>query len=189
MMEKQLKLVVVGNAGVGKTSLLFAYTENRLIDGYTPTTVENWALNINIEEKRYTINVFDTGGKEEYVSLRRLTYHLANAYIICFSMVDRKSLEACSTLWISELSQNVASHVPIILVGTKDDLIDGVDSTVRVDPEEARRVAQSIGAVTFLQCSSLTLRGVKRVFDESLLAALGRTAAVVEEQRICCLVI
>lgn len=44
-----------------------------------------------------------------------------------------------------------------------------------------------IGAVSFVQCSSLTLRGVKRVFDESLLAAIGRTPIEPERKPCCCI--
>uniref|UniRef100_A0A914SIK5 Uncharacterized protein n=1 Tax=Parascaris equorum TaxID=6256 RepID=A0A914SIK5_PAREQ len=62
-MEKKLKLVVLGDSCVGKTSLLFAYTENRLLENYTATVLENWAVSVTIDQKQYTVNLFDTAGQ------------------------------------------------------------------------------------------------------------------------------
>lgn len=44
-------------------SLLFAYTENRLLENYTATVLENWAVSVTIDQKQYTVNLFDTAGQ------------------------------------------------------------------------------------------------------------------------------
>ncbi|VDM48401.1 unnamed protein product [Toxocara canis] len=185
--EKKLKLVVLGDSCVGKTSLLFAYTGNRLLENYTATVLENWAVTVSIDQKQYTVNLFDTAGQEDYAHIRCLSYPQTDVFLMCFSLVDPKTLESCKVVWLPEIRKYVGSQTPIVLVGTKEDLVESTPPSEKVDPVTAQQVADSIGAVSFVQCSSLTLRGVKRVFDESLLAAIGRSPLEPERKPCCCI--
>ncbi|PAV86633.1 hypothetical protein WR25_23326 [Diploscapter pachys] len=142
-MENKLKLVVVGDSFAGKTSLLFAYTRKQFVDSYATTVFDNWAVSINIDHKDYTVNLFDTAGQEH-----------------------------CRTIWVPEI-RKYADSTPIFLVGTKDDLTESSMENDRVSYGEAKRVAAELGCVKFLPCSALTHKGLKRVFDEAFLAAIG----------------
>jgi hypothetical protein len=77
--EKQLKVVVVGDAFVGKTrhlqivyllfyfhvycSLLFAYTQNTFEGNYSTTVFNNWAVTVTVNQRQCTVNLFDTAGQ------------------------------------------------------------------------------------------------------------------------------
>uniref|UniRef100_A0A915CMB5 Uncharacterized protein n=2 Tax=Ditylenchus dipsaci TaxID=166011 RepID=A0A915CMB5_9BILA len=74
MVDKRIKLVVVGDSYVGKTSMLFAYTEKQFLGNYQTTIFDNYAVSVNMEQKRYTVNLFDTAGQEDYAHLRVLSY-------------------------------------------------------------------------------------------------------------------
>ncbi|PAV59834.1 hypothetical protein WR25_09957 [Diploscapter pachys] len=171
-MENKLKLVVVGDSFAGKTSLLFAYTRKQFVDNYATTVFDNWAVSINIDHKDYTVNLFDTAGQEDYENLRCLSYPHTDVFLLCFSLVDRKSLEHCRTIWVPEI-RKYADSTPIFLVGTKDDLTESSMENDRVSYGEAKRVAAELDCVKFLPCSALTHKGLKRVFDEAFLAAIG----------------
>uniref|UniRef100_A0A914UVU7 Uncharacterized protein n=1 Tax=Plectus sambesii TaxID=2011161 RepID=A0A914UVU7_9BILA len=169
-----LKLVVVGDAFVGKTSLLFSYTQNRFPEDYLTTVFENWAVTVTIEGRSHTLNLFDTAGQEDYARLRSLSYPGTDAFILCFSLVDKKTLNACETVWMPDIREHTRHDIPVILVGTKGDLRDEEYPQNIVTREQAVEVARKIGAVQYLECSALTQKGLKRVFDEAMLAALGR---------------
>jgi small GTP-binding protein len=173
-MDKRVKLVVVGDSYVGKTSLLFAYTEKRFLGNYQTTIFDNYAVNLTIDQKRYTVNLFDTAGQEDYSHLRVLSYPQTDVFLLCFSMVNPQSLEACQSTWLPEIRKYAGSETPVILVGTKEDLYEGTKPHDRVDWKVAQKVADEMGCTKFLACSSLTHRGLKRVFDEAILMAIGR---------------
>uniref|UniRef100_A0AC35GSM4 Uncharacterized protein n=1 Tax=Panagrolaimus sp. PS1159 TaxID=55785 RepID=A0AC35GSM4_9BILA len=172
-MEKTIKLVVVGDAYVGKTSLLLAYTEKQFIGNYETTIFDNWAVTVSIEQKRYTLNLFDTAGQEEYSHLRCLGYPHTDVFLLCFSLIDQNSLKNCESLWLPEIRKYVGEDVPILLVGTKEDLLDSVQPNERVDNKWAQQAAKDMGCVSYYACSALTHRGLKRVFDEAILHATG----------------
>lgn len=68
-MDKSLKLVVVGDSYIGKTSLLIAYTEKQFMSDYKTTIFDNWAVTVTIEQKRYTLNLFDTAGQVSFMGV------------------------------------------------------------------------------------------------------------------------
>ncbi|KJH47066.1 Ras family protein [Dictyocaulus viviparus] len=107
--------------------------------------------------------------------LRCLSYPNTDVFLLCFSLVDPKSLDVCQTIWLPEIRKYAGDNVPILLIGTKEDLMESVDERKRVSFESARKAAHEMGCVKFLACSALTHRGLKQVFDEAFLIAIGVT--------------
>ncbi|CAD6186612.1 unnamed protein product [Caenorhabditis auriculariae] len=187
-MENKLKLVVVGDSYTGKTSLLFAYTKKQFLDNYATTVFDNWAISVNIDNKNFTVNLFDTAGQEDYEHLRCLSYPHTDVFLLCFSLADRKTLDSCRTVWVPELRKYAGDNIPIVLVGTKEDVVESSPAPKdAVSHDLARRVALEIGCVKYLACSALTHKGLKRVFDESLLAAVGVKIEEESPSPCCCL--
>uniref|UniRef100_A0A7E4UXC9 Rho family GTPase n=1 Tax=Panagrellus redivivus TaxID=6233 RepID=A0A7E4UXC9_PANRE len=182
-MEKSIKLVVVGDAFVGKTSLLMAYTKQTFAENYETTIYENWAVTLNVDQTRYTMNLIDTAGQEEYSHLRCLGYPHTDVFLLCFSLIDRASLENCENVWLPEIRKYVQEDVPIILVGTKYDLAEEKQGDNTVNIKEAEAKAIQLGCVAFLACSALTHRGLKRVFDEAILYATGATTRTAQSKK------
>ncbi|ETN84320.1 Ras family protein [Necator americanus] len=90
-------------------------------------------------------------------------------------MVDSKSLDVCQTVWMPEIRKYVGDNVPVLLIGTKEDLLDSAQEQDKVSFDTARKAAAQMGCVKFLSCSALTHKGLKQVFDEAFLAGLGIT--------------
>lgn len=174
-----IKCVIVGDAAADKTQLLTSYTTGCFQSEYVPTVFDNHAVTVMIGENPVTLGLFDTASNEDYDRLRPLSYPQTDVFLICFSLVDSGSLENVSVKWYPE----VRHHCPdalIILVGTKLDLRDDMDTIEKLKKKkqtpityrQGLAVADRIGAVKYLECSALTQKGLKTVFDEAVLAVL-----------------
>uniref|UniRef100_A0A8R1I514 Uncharacterized protein n=1 Tax=Caenorhabditis japonica TaxID=281687 RepID=A0A8R1I514_CAEJA len=154
-------------------SLLLAYTKKQFLDAYTTTVFDNWAVSVHIDQRNYAVSLFDTAGQNSYEQIRCLSYPHANVFLVCFSLVDKKTLESCRTTWLPEIRKYAGDNVPVMLVGTKNDLLENSESQNVVSEEYAKKVAAEIGCLKYFSCSALTHKGLKLVFDESFLAGVG----------------
>lgn len=176
---KAIKLVVVGDGGVGKTCLLFAYVKKEFVSKYIPTILDTTTSNVMVDGHPMKLNLFDTAGQEDYDRLRPLAYVDTDIFLLCFSVVNPKSLENITEKWIPEINHH-RPNTPYLLVGTKTDLKDDQEIVNKlaktqkapVSMREGISVAKKIKAVQYFECSAKTLQGVENVFDEAVKAAL-----------------
>ncbi|KAF8310818.1 small GTPase Rac1 [Clavulina sp. PMI_390] len=177
--QRAIKCVVVGDGAVGKTCLLISYTTNAFPGEYVPTVFDNYSANVMVDGKTISLGLWDTAGQEDYDRLRPLSYPQTDVFLICFSLVSPPSFENVRTKWHPEISHH-APGVPTVLVGTKVDLredpatIDKLRER-RMQPisfQGGKSMAADIGAVKYLECSALTQKGLKAVFDEGIRAVL-----------------
>jgi len=178
-MIQSVKLVVVGDGTVGKTCLLIAYTTNSFPDEYVPTVFDNYSANVMVDGKTVSLGLWDTAGQEDYDRLRPLSYPSTDIFLICFSVVNPNSFTNVKNKWYPE----VHHHCPdakIILVGTKCDLKDDRESLDKlaqngqsvVTWQQGEQMSKEIKAVAFMECSALTQKGLKLVFDEAIKAVV-----------------
>ena len=178
---QNVKCVVVGDGAVGKTCLLISYTTQSFPGEYIPTVFDNYSANVMISGKPIQLGLWDTAGQEDYDRLRPLSYPQTDVFIICYSIVDETSLENVKAKWHQEIKYH-APGVPIILVGTKEDLRDDEEykknmaakGRKTLTTEEGEAVASAIGACYHTECSALTQKGLKQVFDQAILQVLKR---------------
>ena len=128
-----------------------------------------------VDGKPISLGLWDTAGQEDYDRLRPLSYPQTDVFLICFSIVSPPSFDNVKAKWFPEIEHH-APNVPIILVGTKLDLRDDRNTTEalrskKMEPvsyEQALSVAKEIRAHKYLECSALTQRNLKSVFDEAI---------------------
>jgi Ras-related C3 botulinum toxin substrate 1 len=171
MSMESVKLVVVGDGAVGKTCLLIAYTSNSFPKEYVPTVFDNYSANVKVADKTVALSLWDTAGQEDYDRLRPLSYPQTNVFLLCFSVISETSFKNVKTKWWPE----VTHHCPTdnILVGTKVDLRDDpafLESLKEkglspVSAAQGEQLAAEIKAVKYMECSALSQKGLKEVFD------------------------
>eukprot|EP01111_Echinosteliopsis_oligospora_P000854 TRINITY_DN1102_c0_g1_i1.p1 TRINITY_DN1102_c0_g1~~TRINITY_DN1102_c0_g1_i1.p1 ORF type:complete len:197 (+),score=41.70 TRINITY_DN1102_c0_g1_i1:171-761(+) len=172
---QSVKLVVVGDGAVGKTCLLISYTSNEFSQEYVPTVFDNYSANIMVDNETVSLGLWDTAGQEDYDRLRPLSYPQTDMFLICYSIASQTSFTNVKAKWWPE----VMHHCPtsqLMLVGTKCDLRDDKETIVRlkeksqslVTVQQGDQLAREIKACCYMECSALTQRGVKEVFDEAI---------------------
>ncbi|OWZ38599.1 cell division control protein 42 [Cryptococcus neoformans c8] len=179
-----IKCVVVGDGAVGKTCLLISYTTNKFPSEYVPTVFDNYAVTVMIGDSPYTLGLFDTAGQEDYDRLRPLSYPQTDVFLICFSIASPASFENVREKWFHEISHHCPG-APCLIVGTQVDLRNDPKQVERmmasqrggraaglITQEQGERLARELGGRKYVECSALTQKGLKNVFDEAIVAAL-----------------
>ena len=179
MTFRPVKLVVVGDGGVGKTVLLISFTTNAFPNEYIPTVFENYNSRFLVDDVRVNLGLWDTSGQADYDRLRPLTYPKTDVFLLLFSVDKPSSFDNVEEKWKPELEKH-CPDVPIILVGNKKDIRDDSEQMRRlqdknikpIEEKQGHEMAEKIGAIKYIECSALTQQNLKFVFEEAVRAAL-----------------
>ncbi|OIR57573.1 MAG: Rho family GTPase [Amphiamblys sp. WSBS2006] len=178
---KSKKFVIVGDGGCGKTSLFIRKVKKTFSDDYVPTIFENHVTTVVLPGKKTAVEValWDTAGQEDYDRLRPLSYPDTDFVLFSFSIDNLQSLENITKKWLPEV-KHFCSNVPYIVVGLKGDLRDGEETERRllVTEDHAARVAASLGALEYIECSARTDKNVSYVFERAVSAAIKETRSL-----------
>ena len=112
-------------------------------------------------------------GQEDYDRLRPLSYPQTDVFLVCFSVTSPASFENVKEKWFPEVHHHCPG-VPCLIVGTQIDLRDDPQVLEKlqrqkqrpITVEQGERLARELGAVKYVECSALTQKGLKNVFDE-----------------------
>ena len=161
-----IRCVVVGDGGVGKTSLCICYTTNKFPGEFVPTVFDNYTLRLNVEDTSINLQIWDSAGQEDYDKVRHLIYRpKTDVVILCFSLVSLVSLENIEKIWIPEINQ-YCQNASYILVGLKSDLRDAKNLEF-ISNSKCEEIKQKINAYSYVECSSSTHYNVNEVFESA----------------------
>ncbi|XP_064484387.1 cell division control protein 42 homolog [Ornithodoros turicata] len=174
-----VKCVLVGDGAVGKTSLVVSYTTNGYPTEYVPTAFDNYSVVVTVDNQPVRLQLCDTAGQDDFDSLRPLCYPNTAVFLLCFSVVCPTSFQNVSQKWLPEIRRH-CPEAPIVIVGTQCDLRTDVKVLIELSrygeqpvPEAvARQTAHRVGAEAYVECSALTQKNLKEVFDTAIVAAL-----------------
>jgi len=172
----RIKLVVVGDGAVGKTSLLISFATDKFPEEYVPTVFENYTAQMKLNDEPILLHLWDTAGQEEYDRLRPLSYPGSDVVLLCFSLVHKPSYEAIRIKWFPEIRHYIP-NVPYMLVGTKLDLREKFIANPNPDydlvsTELGQAMCDEIKALKYVEVSAKTKQNLESIFHESVSAVL-----------------
>jgi small GTP-binding protein len=156
-----LKLVVVGDSGVGKTCILLRYVRN-VFDPDTQTTlgVEFMTKIVETEQHRIQLQLWDTAGQELFRSVTRGYYRGSAGAFIVFDITNHDTFDHI-TRWLHDIREVARSDVVTVLLGNKGDLAERREVT----REEAERLAQA-NKMKYFETSAKTGQQLKEAIEE-----------------------
>jgi len=167
-----MKIVALGDSGVGKTSMLMTFARGSLPDKI-PTVFNGKGL-FKVNSDTVPMAFTDMVGSDDSKMPNFAGTHI---FLLCFSLVDSQSLEHVKTKWIPVVTKAIQQFqlfpVVVVLVGTKLDQREDPnvvanlkkDGKSPVTQDEGLMTAISCGISSYVECSSLTKEGIQTVFD------------------------
>ena len=162
--EESIKVVLVGESGVGKTSLISLFTSGKVDPDITTTNGATFITKReeNIENnKKIFFEIWDTAGQEKYRSLSKRFFHDANVALIVYDITNKKSFDEIKGYWMDFLKENSPENIIKYIVGNKCDL----SINQQITEEEAQDYAEKNNAYHWLTSDKEQQR-INRLFDD-----------------------
>ena len=155
------KVVLLGEAGVGKTSIISRYVSNTFSDVLMSTTGASFATKkIELdEEHKIKFQIWDTAGQERFRSLAKIFYQNAAVAVLVYDITRRESFEKLKEFWIKELKENAPSDIILAIAANKSDNYENE----LVSLKEGKDLSQEINAI-FKSTSAMLSHGIDDLF-------------------------
>lgn len=141
---RKLKVVLLGEGAVGKTSLVLRYVQNQFNSRHHQTLQASFMVKkLNFAGRRVEVHMWDTAGQERFHALGPIYYRDAQGAVLVFDVTEAPSFEKVK-MWVKELRRMVGEDVELAIAGNKADLGTGTERAV--SEAEARAYADSVGA-------------------------------------------
>jgi len=161
----QVKLVLLGEAAVGKSSLVLRFVRNEFQENREPTIGAAFLTQkCRVDDKVVKFEIWDTAGQERFHSLAPMYYRNALAAVVVYDITKSASFEKAKN-WVKELQLQANANIVIALAGNKKDLVSGDSGLREISTEEAETYAQEAGLL-FFETSAKEGSGVSDIFTE-----------------------
>jgi len=153
------KLVLIGDASVGKTSLLLRFADDSFEDNYISTVGVDFRFRtVTVDNQLVKLQIWDTAGQERFRTITSAYYRGANGVILVYDITSRESFEHVQD-WLDEVHKAAGINVTKVVVGNKADLVE----QRQVTEMEAQDYARSVGA-SLIETSAKTSANVDKSF-------------------------
>ena len=157
--EFTFKILLLGDAAVGKTSLIRRFVEGKFEKDYIMTIgMEPYSRYDTIKGTYICYSLWDIAGQDRFKAMRSMFFRGAKASIITFDLTRKSSFENTSK-WIEEAREFSPDQL-FILVGNKVDLED----VREVTSKEGQEMAKKLGAISYIETSAKTGINVGEAF-------------------------
>jgi len=161
-----LKLVVVGDYGVGKTALLIRFSDDEFSENYISTIgVDFRDRTVDTGDSLVKLQIWDTAGQDKFKTITSAFYRSAQGVILVFDVTNRETYEHVEE-WVADCQRNAPEGVARMLIGNKADLADR-----QVPSEEAEKFAERLG-MPYVETSAKNSTNVDAAFNSVARSAL-----------------
>jgi small GTP-binding protein len=160
--QNQIKVILVGDAGTGKTNLIGVATGQEFnAVNLSTTTCSYMRIVIKINNIEYKVNLWDTIGQEKYKALTKIFFKNSKIVLFVYDITSRKSFESLRS-W-KQIIDEILGNVPIIgVVANKCDLY----LKEQVKEDEGKKYAEEIGAKFIYTSAKLDALNFKKFLEE-----------------------
>jgi Ras-related protein Rab-8A len=159
-MSVAVKIVVIGDSGVGKSSFLLVYSEDRFSPSYITTIGVDFKLKtIDVNGTPTTLQIWDTAGQERFRTIALSYYRNAEGAILMFDVTNENSFTHMRD-WSSQLDMHGIHGVKKMLVANKCDRMDR-----KVSQTQGLAMASEIGA-DYIEASAMNNTNIKETFQK-----------------------
>ncbi len=154
-----LKIIIIGNSGVGKSNFLFRFVDGGFSKIYQTTVgidLKTKICSLPKSKKNVKLQIWDTAGQERFMSLNKLFFQKVQGIILMYDLTNRDSFEDLPK-WAQLINEN-AYNVPVILIGNK---LDDEDENRIVALQEGENFAKENGYL-FFETSALNGKNVNK---------------------------
>lgn len=174
-----LKILIIGDSGVGKTCQLVRYCENKFSDSLMTTCGVDFMVSRSVVDgQSVKLQIWDTAGQEKFDGIRAAYYRGAHGILLTYSCDSRPSFDHVLDRWMPETIKNFAGERPVVFItASKADL---PEDQCAVAHSEGQRLAEELG-LEFRSTSAKTGDGVREAF-ESLVKKILASPELVGDQ-------
>ena len=161
--EEENKVVLIGEAGVGKTCIINQFVNGKF-DQNSLSTLTAQFFRKNIEfpgDKSISLDIWDTAGQERFRSVNKIFYSTSKVVVLVYDITRKKSFEEIKNYWCGQIKEHCDNNVVIALAANKCDLYE----QRQVSDEEGEELAKSIGAL-FASTSAKDDSGINKLFED-----------------------
>ena len=162
--ETLIKLVIIGDSGVGKSNFLFKFIEDKFSPLHVATVgfdYKSKVCTLPQSKKKVKLQIWDTAGQEKYMSINKGLFQRVQGIILMYDLTKRDTFERL-TIWLNIIKQ-ITCEIPIVLVGNKLDEENNEESGRIVEYSEGEKFAKD-NDFQFLEASGMNGTNVEKVF-------------------------
>jgi small GTP-binding protein len=147
---RRVKILLLGDSGVGKSSLILRWT----MDKFSPTLVGTVGVNFKtkkvnvVDDEQVLVQVWDTAGQEQFHKITTSYYKGANGIMLVYDVSDRQSMENVE-YWVKNIKSHATDSVQVVLVGNKSDLRTPESIDRCSDPDVGKKFSVKYGVPYF----------------------------------------
>ena len=163
-LDESIKVVLIGESGVGKTSIISKFTKgifNQDIMSTNGATFSTKKKEFKNSKKTLSFEIWDTAGQEKYRSLAKMFFKDAAVALIVYDITNKESFEELKKYWLNIIKENGPQKMIMYIVGNKYDLLE----REAVKEEEARAYAESQNVPLWFT-SAKDSTGIDELFEE-----------------------
>eukprot|EP00005_Dracoamoeba_jomungandri_P000739 CAMPEP_0174257356 /NCGR_PEP_ID=MMETSP0439-20130205/6506_1 /TAXON_ID=0 /ORGANISM="Stereomyxa ramosa, Strain Chinc5" /LENGTH=208 /DNA_ID=CAMNT_0015340409 /DNA_START=109 /DNA_END=735 /DNA_ORIENTATION=+ len=161
--KHEIKLVLGGVGGVGKSAFCITYVANMWVSKYDPTIEDSHRKQVVVDDQASMLYILDTAGQEEYITMQDQWFKSGEGFILLYSITSRKSFNELDRIRTKVIRTTRYETIPIVLVGNKSDL----EESRKVAKQEGEQKAQ-VWKCPFFETSAKLHVGVDDAFAEAV---------------------
>ena len=175
--DYKIKIIVVGDSGVGKTNLINRFASDKFDTNSKSTIgVEFVYKTLKINKEIIKVEVWDTAGQERYRSITSSYYKGANGAIIVYDITDEDSFKNVES-WMNEVIKKGKQNMQFLLVGNKKDLINDRVVSEQKGIDKAKELNMNL-----FEASALEKNNVNEAFNFLIKEIY---SSIIKEKNVC----